>query len=363
MTSLDQFLTEDPLPPSRHHKTWGRRVVVLSALAGLIALTLGVFALLSGGSDSNDFEGSGEGEVSIVVERGQSLTAIGETLVSAGVVKTVEAFQAAAELEDSSNSIGPGRYSLRAGMSAEAALALMLDPASRADSRLVLPEGLRLDQTVDIAAQASGISRKQFERVLDNSEELPLPGWSESKPEGFLFPATYDLAGDESAETILSNLVKRFNQASGDLDLENRAAALGYSPYEIVIIASLVQAEVVTGDFAKAAAVVYNRLEAGMPLQFDSTVSYSLGIQELELSAEQLKTESPFNTYQNKGLPPTPINSPGEAALEAALAPAKGKWLYFVSVNPDTGETKFAKTYEKFLKLKDEYRDFLEANR
>jgi UPF0755 protein len=106
---------------------------------------------------------------------------------------------------------------------------------------------------------------------------------------------------------------------------------------------------------------VYNRLEAKMPLQFDSTVSYALGLDELQLSADQLDTDSPYNTYKVTGLPPTPINSPGESALEAALSPAKGKWLYFVTVNPDTGETKFARSYEKFLRLKAEYRAFLDA--
>ena len=112
----------------------------------------------------------------------------------------------------------------------------------------------------------------------------------------------------------------------------------------------------------KAAAVVYNRLDDGMPLQFDSTVSYALGITELQLSAEQLETESEYNTYQNTGLPPTPINSPGEAALEAALDPAKAKWLYFVTVNPDTRETKFARDYDRFLKLKSQLQEYLAEN-
>jgi UPF0755 protein len=130
---------------------------------------------------------------------------------------------------------------------------------------------------------------------------------------------------------------------------------MGRDPYEILIIASLIEAEVLPNDFAKAAAVVYNRLELGMPLQFDSTVSYALGITELLLSKEQLATDSPYNTYEVTGLPPTPINSPGEAAIEAALAPAKAKWLYFVTVDPTTRETKFARSYERFLKLKRQF--------
>ena len=130
----------------------------------------------------------------------------------------------------------------------------------------------------------------------------------------------------------------------------------------MLIVASLVQAEVLPGDMRKAAAVVYNRLDDGMPLQFDSTVSYALGITELQLSADQLQTESEYNTYQNTGLPPTPINSPGEAALEAALDPAKAKWLYFVTVNPDTRETKFARDYDRFLKLKSQLQEYLAEN-
>jgi len=99
-----------------------------------------------------------------------------------------------------------------------------------------------------------------------------------------------------------------------------------------------------------------------MPLQFDSTVSYALGIAELQLSAEQLETDSPYNTYQVEGLPPTPINSPGEAAIEAALDPAKAKWLYFVTVNPGTKETKFAKDYDRFLTLKAQLQEYLAEN-
>jgi UPF0755 protein len=146
------------------------------------------------------------------------------------------------------------------------------------------------------------------------------------------------------------------------LDLVARAEEIGRTPYEVLIVASLVQAEVLPEDMRKAAAVVYNRLDDDMPLQFDSTVSYALGITELQLSADQLETESEYNTYQNTGLPPTPINSPGEAALEAALDPAKGKWLYFVTVNPDTRETKFARDYDRFLKLKSQLQEYLAEN-
>lgn len=175
-----------------------------------------------------------------------------------------------------------------------------------------------------------------------------------------MFPATYELTGAETAEGLLAALVKRFGVSSVNLDLETRADAAGRSPYDVLIVASLVEAEVAPEDFSKAAAVVYNRLELDMPLQFDSTVSYALGINELQLTAEQIETDSLYNTYANKGLPPTPINSPGDAAIEAALNPAKGEWLYFVAVGPNSTETKFAKTYERFLKLKQQFRENLQ---
>ncbi len=362
MSTLDDMFTADPLPPSRHTKTWGRRTMVVLLAAGVIAVLAGAFVALSGGSESNDFVGEGTGEVTIVVSRGQSLTAIGETLVAAGVVKSVEPFIAATEMNPDSSTLGPGRYTLRENMSGVAALNLMLDPVSRTNSRLVLPEGLRLDQTLTLASEATDIPIGEFDEAVNNPEQLSLPEWANSRPEGLMFPATYDLAGDESAVGLLNSFVKRFNQSAANVQLEQRSAELGYSPYEVLIVASLLQAELLPEDFAKGAAVIYNRLEADMPLQFDSTVSYALGIAELQLSAEQLETDSPYNTYRVTGLPPTPINSPGEAALEAALSPAKGKWLYFVAVNPDTRETKFAKDYDRFLKLKEEYRQFLEAN-
>jgi UPF0755 protein len=361
VTFIDEMLSHEQLPPSRNAHSAGKRVVIGAGLMAVIAMVFGIYSLLGGTVESNDYVGSGEGSVRVVVSRGDSITQIGRTLQSADVIKSVESFTSAAANNAQSASIGPGQYTLRMQMSGENALLRMLDPESRSESRLVLPEGLRLGETITVAATATDLPSQDFDQVLENPDLLVLPSWAESRPEGFMFPATYDLAGDENAESILNTLVKRFNESANVIDLEGRAAQAGINPYEVLIIASLLEGEVVPKDFAKVSAVVYNRLEAEMALQFDSTVSYALGLDVLELSADQLENDSPYNTYVNTGLPPTPINSPGEAALEAALAPAKGKWLYFVTVNPDTGETKFAKTYDRFLKLKAQYRAYLDS--
>ena len=355
MSQLQPFLSDGPLPPSPNRASpWRRVAAVVSALVVVAAIGSALF-LVRSPAPTEDFAGVGTGEVTVTVQRGDTITEIGQSLKQAGVVASIDAFVSAALVDDKGASIGPGTYTLRRGMNGAEAVALMLDPASRAESRLILPEGLRMGQTVELAAESTGLPAAEFESVLAKPGGLGLPDWSQDRPEGFLFPASYDLAGDESAEKVLETLVQRFSQASADLNLVGRAKDLGLDPYEVLVIASIVQAEGHPGDFAKVARVIYNRLDAGMPLQMDSTVAYGLGIVDLTLSEEQLASDSPYNTYANEGLPPTPINSPGEAAIEAALEPAKGKWLYFVSVDPRTNETKFARTYDKFLELKREF--------
>lgn len=359
MTHLDDMFTEVALPPSRNQGAAGKRLSGLVILGLIVAMVVIAWRLVAGDSAPTDYPGPGAGEVTVVVPRGATLSEIGQVLEQAQVVLTAEAFVEATANEERSSSLGPGSYSLLREMRAADALALMLSPQSREENRLVLPEGLRMSQTFEIAAEVTGLPIRDFENVAKNPGDVGLPRWAEDRLEGVLFPATYDLVGDEDARQVVRTLVGRFDQAAATTNLATRARGMGRDPYEILIIASLIQAEVLPSDFPKAAAVVYNRLEAGMPLQFDSTVSYALGITELLLSKEQLATDSPYNTYEVTGLPPTPINSPGEAAIEAALAPAKAKWLYFVTVDPVTRETKFARSYERFLKLKRQFQQYV----
>ncbi len=355
MSQLEPFMTSKPLPPSRHRRTWGRRIAALVSIGLLVGMVAVAMALLRGPGDSSDYMGAGTGEAVIIVARGDTLTQIAQKLQKSGVVLSADAFVNAAEVDERATTIGPGKYTLRQQMSSTDALELMLDPKSRADSRLVLQEGLRLEQTVSVASEATSLPKSDFQKVLQDPAQLDLPAWAKDRPEGFMFPASYDLTGEETARSTLRQLVKRFNQASADIGLEQRAADVNLTPYQVMIVASLLQAEVSPNDFSKVARVIYNRLDQDMPLQLDSTVSYALGVTKLQLSADQLKTTSPYNTYVRRGLPPRPINSPGEAAIEAALSPAKGVWLYFVAVDPSTSETKFAKTYDRFLKLKAEF--------
>ncbi len=301
MSQLEPFMSTGDLPPSRNRSTWGRRIAALIAVGVALAMIGLSVLLLRGPDESTDYAGAGTGEVTVVVSRGDTLTEIGAKLQEAGVVLSAESFVNAASVDDRAGSIGPGRYTMRQQMNSIEALDLMLDPASRADSRLVLPEGLRLEQTVAIAAEATSLPKANFQKALQEPEELGLPDFAKDRPEGFMFPATYDLTGEETAKGLLRQLVKRFDQASADVGLEERASGVGLTPYQVLIVASLLQAEVAPGDFAKVARVVYNRLDQDMPLQFDSTVSYALGLTDIQLNEEQLKTSSPYNTYVRRG--------------------------------------------------------------
>lgn len=345
-------------PSTRRRRSSGP-LAVLVAFLMLAVIGVGAFLGIRSltGSGSGDFEGEGSGSVTIVVAKGDSLTAIGRTLADAEVVASSDAFVGAASSDDRAESIAPGAYQLRKGMSGAAALELMLDPASRVVQKVVVPEGLRFEKTIVRITKGTDLTEDQVKEALSRAGALGLPAYAEGSVEGFLFPATYEFQPGVDADTVVKAMLTRFRVAAKEVDLVAEAKKRKLTPFEVVVIASLVQGESAPEDYDKVARVVFNRLEQGMPLQFDSTVNYALGKSDLQLSAEDLKTDSPYNTYVNKGLPPGPINSPGEAALTAVLNPAKGDWLYFVTTDPDTRTTEFATTYDEFLVLKRKFQE------
>jgi len=344
-------------------KRWRRRsgiAVLLSFLlvGGLVAgAFLGLRTVFGGilPGAAPDYPGEGTERVLVEVTSGQTSLSIGTTLEKEGVVKSADAFAEAARNDARSLMIQPGFYTLRKEMKASAALALLLDPASRTESRVVLPEGTRLSRALELVSENTNITVEQLQAASQDAASLGLPAWAGNNPEGFLFPATYPVLPDATAQSVLRQTVERFSQAAQTVQLEQRAQNRGYTPYEILTIASLIQAESKEPDFAKVARVIYNRLDKGQPLQIDATVNYALNKSELGLTSEDLKVNSPYNTYQITGLPPTPINSPGEAALEAALNPEPGDWIYYITVNPTSGETRFTADYDEFLRWKAEY--------
>jgi UPF0755 protein len=291
-----------------------------------------------------DYKGDGRGSVLVEVQSGDTSTEIAGTLAESDVVASEEAFTDAAREEPRATLIQVGYYDMAKKMSAEAALQRMLDPESIVTNAVTIPEGFTVEETVERAAEETDLPLAGLRRAAEQGSGLGLPGYAGGDPEGYLFPATYQLPPKATPSEMLQMMVTRFRESANRLDLPAKANRLGMSPAEVVTVASIVQAEARhSEDFAKVARVIYNRLETGMRLQMDSTVHYAVGkTGEVATTDEDRASSSPYNTYRFGGLPPGPIAAPGDTALEAALNPADGDWIYFVTVNIDTGETKFA---------------------
>ena len=297
--------------------------------------------------DAQDYTGSGTGSVNVRVNQGDTLSDIAATLDGADVIASPGPFIDAAEETPEATGIQPGVYALRLQMSGAAALEMLLDPASRQVSRVTIPEGYTVEQILGRLAEQTGTPLEQLQAAADPAV-LTLPGYAGGQLEGFLFPATYDFEPGTTPQQMLQSMVDTFTEVAGRLQLEQRAAALGLSRYEVVTVASMVQSETrLDEERADVAQVIYNRLEQGVRLGIDATLAYGLDKSGNELTVTDLQTDSPYNTRTRDGLPPTPISSPGEASLEAALAPTSGDLLYYV-LESQEGAHFFTSDYAEF---------------
>ncbi len=321
-------------------------IVALICVAALLigGGFLGWRALLKlQGADGEDYPGPGEGQVVVEIADGLPIKSIGSLLAQKNVVASQGAFVRAAQDNQDSLMVRPGWYKLRERMSAKQALEALLDPSSRAELRVTIPEGLRAPEIMQRLAAARGLPVEQFNSALTHPD-LGLPDYARGKTEGFLYPSTYEFSPNATALQMVQAMITRYTTKTQEIKIDQLAPRR--SAEQILIIASLVQAEAKHApDFPKVARVIYNRLEKPMPLQFDSTVNYALGRTKVRVSIKDTQVNSPYNTYRNPGLPPGPINSPGEQAIQAALQPAVGNWLFFVTVDEQSGQTKFVDTY------------------
>ncbi|GAA2103108.1 endolytic transglycosylase MltG [Streptomyces albiaxialis] len=284
-----------------------------------------------------DYSGSGSGEVQVDIPDGASISDMGAVLKREGVIKSSGAFVEASNSNKKAQSIQAGTYTLRKEMSASSAVDMMLDPASQ--NGLIVAEGWRAKKVYEEIDKKLDAPKGTTKKAADKAD-LGLPGWAKGKPEGFLFPSKYSVGKSSKPEDVLRQMVKRAEAEYSKTGLESAAKKTGKSPEEIITIASLIQAEAQQDhEFGKVSRVIYNRLDDGMLLGFDSTINYAKGRSTLNTSVEDTRYPSPYNTYLHKGLPPGPIGNPGHQAIEAALKPTKGNWLYFVTVKP--GDTRF----------------------
>ncbi|NLA29330.1 MAG: endolytic transglycosylase MltG [Propionibacterium sp.] len=334
---------------TRHRGSWWKNLLAISiSLAVLIGGGFFVYSKVKdtyqGFLQASDYPGPGEQDVTVTIPAGATLTEMADILVQADVVASNRAFVKAAGNTAGSSGIQPGTYQLKTQMQAVDAVRALMDRGNMQSMQITIPEGLRDSALIKRLSEQLGISTQDFQAVLDDPSQLKLPEWSNGKAEGFLFPETYVFDTQPSAAEALSEMTSQFNTVADQIDFVNKAEALGVDPYDALIVASIIEKE--TRDPAYGpdiAQVLYNRLADGMPLQLDSTVIYAVNSPgTITTTDEERANPSPYNTYVHKGLPPGPISNPGTNSLNAAVNPTRGDYLYFVAVNPDSGETKFA---------------------
>ena len=356
-----------PVPPKsrkarnarRNRKSKRNRIVafiLVLVFALLFVVGYGLYRVAvyvrnnSQSSIMEDWPGPGSGFVEFTIEPGQGSVEVGNNLVKAQVVKSQSTFS---NIVAANNKIlYPGIYALKKHMNSMDVVEILSDQ-SKAGGFLDVKAGERATEVIRKAAQISGIDIAQFNAIQKTDGAGILPPEAGGSFEGWLEPGVYNVKSMKSANKILAKMVdKRVKK------LDSLGVPKGDLRQKILKIASIAEAEVNNREYyGKVSRVILNRLAKNMPLGMDTTVAYGIGIKAINLTQSQLDDASnPYNTRIHKGLPPTPISIPGDNAILAALNPANGPWIYFVTTNLKTGETKFADNYDDFLKIRDEYK-------
>ena len=301
-------------------------------------------------------ESDPRGSVKVVIPKGAGVEDIGELLADKDVIDSALGFRFAVYLEGGAENIQAGEYTMPRGLSAKDALAALGGgPKDPEVVMVTFPEGSWLTDFADIIGEQTDIPRSEFLAVLESGKiESKFKPQGVDTLEGLLFPSTYEVGKKETAATLAQRLADEFESQTSGLDFAS-AEQTGISPYEAIIVASMIEAESrIDSERPKVARVIYNRLNEGMPLGIDATILYGLKKKTGELTASDLEVDTPYNTREVTGLPPTPIGAPGLESLKAALEPADGDWLYYV-LNDCEGHHAFSVGYEEFLENKAVY--------
>ncbi|MCU1437659.1 MAG: mltG [Naasia sp.] len=311
------------------------------------------------GPEETDYAGSGQGEVDVVIHSGDVGSDIAVTLQQAGVTKTFEAFYDLLLMQEPEPVFQPGMYRLKEQMSAQAALDALTNPVNKLENQVLIIEGESLPNALELISAGTRIPLEELQAAAADVGSFGLPPGAMSL-EGFLFPATYEFDPGLTAHDALQRMVNRSTAALDELGVpaEDR--------FRVVTLASVVQREAgpYVPDMAKIARVFQNRIDQGINLQSDATVAYGTGNTDTvwTTDAERADASNLYNTYANPGLPVGPIGNPGMDALNAALHPAEGPWMFFVPVNLATGETVFSVTADEHEANAQRLRDWCNAN-
>ncbi|MGH9182921.1 MAG: endolytic transglycosylase MltG [Acidimicrobiales bacterium] len=343
-----------PPPRPRRPQRAGRVLWALGAVLVVVVLGLGVAALWV--QRQIDPPGDPGERVSVMIPDGATTTDIAHLLADEGVVSDGRIFRYFVII----NGGGPfqaGRYELRESSAMGDVVEALGEGPQLTSSRLTVPEGITLKE---VAAAVDDVEWLSGERFLEAAGQATVRSRFQAEGttslEGLLFPETYEVDETQTETRLLQRMVDTFDSVAGELGYDDAVARTGLSPYETVIVASLIEAEAkVDDDRAKIGRVIYNRLQAEMSLGIDATVYYALGRRGGSLTRSDLAVDSPYNTRSVVGLPPTPIAIPGRASLEAALNPEPGPWLYFV-LTDERGVHSFSEDFGQFQRDREEAR-------
>lgn len=338
---------------SRGSKAFLIVVVLLAVLLGGGVLALGL--LFDG------VEAPGE-PVQVMIPEGAGAGEIGDLLADRGVVRSSLVFRIRARLDGRAGRIKAGEYELTQGMGAGAVLdALVEGPPPPETFRVLVREGLTVEQTLEaLAAEESPLELDELRAALG---AVALPAWvpsdelpDDAEPfEGLLFPDTYEFPMEAEAQEVISRLVRRTERILDEVAPDPEQIPSGLERYELLTLASLIEREARLDEERRTiSSVLHNRLAEGMRLEIDATVLYALGEHKERVLYSDLEVDSPWNTYQRDGLPPTPISGVGRAAIEAAADPESTDYLFYVVVDPETGRHGFSRTHEEHIRRRSE---------
>ena len=336
----------------KRRRHWLTSLVIVITLAAVGVLGYKAIGIMRDASaqatHAEDYKGNGEGEVTVTIPEGASGLDIGDILQEKGVVASGKAFTNAVKNNPKGNTIQPGTYKLKKKMSANAALQALLDPETKGDHTLTVSAGHTKQIVKDRLKQVGNFTDEQIEAAFADTAGIGLPAEAGGNVEGWLAPGTYDVTEKATPKDLVKQMVSRTVTQLKDLKVPKE------DYHAVLTKASIIEREVNDSRYyGQVARVIDNRLaqtngETHGLLQMDSTVQYGLGrFGGIPNSTELADSNNAYNTYVHQGLPPGPIGSPSEEAIKAVLNPPAGSWLYFVTVNLETGETLFSSTSEE----------------
>lgn len=337
-------------------------VIVLAMVGGAGYLAVRQLRNSANQTAQDDFPGPGTEAVSVTIEENSTGRDIGKALVDAGVVKSVGAFIRQFEKSKAATSIRPGTYSMRLQMSAAEALAALLDETNRTDNTITVIPGTPIWQVKAKIADIMGVSEEQVQQALDDAESIGLPAEANGKAEGWLLPGTYEVDPEDTPTTVVKRMV------AGTIAELAEMGVADEDRETVLIKASIVDGEGYIKRYQPMIArVIENRLadpdgETRGRLEMDSTVQYGVGKSGGVPDAAAIADDNPYNTRMHAGLPPTPIGQPSRDAIAAVVNPAQGTWLYFTTVNLDTGETLFADNFAEQMENQKKFQDYCNSH-